>query len=956
MLVRCGRANHLIALHSRAFSIKGIARLKQAVVRHPQVEKLTIKWEEIQQTAVKNERISTKVPIAAEIAPDQGLVGSQKRREKALPPSLRYVREIMDKYEGHVVLTQMGSFYELYFEHAEKYAPKLNLTLTSRDYALGRVSFAGFPVHQLGRHLRVLVRDHGYSVAVADQFKKDLVANNETQRFSRRVTRIVTPGTFIDEAFENLEENTYLLSIDFPENCMRNLADINLKVGLCWCDVSTGEIFAQQVHLKDLVSAITRVEPQEILLDESIMEFSIESGDWYPELVSFKKYFLKYQKLPSHYRTLESFSGLFNASFASYSQQNADIIFQDFTQKERGALKRILAYLEDHMPDTAINLQIPKRQSTNSVMQIDSRTSSALELHFTVRTNSKKGSLLSVIRRTVTPSGTRLLTQWLAGPTMDLAEIKLRHDLVSLFKKRSEISSSLIDILKQTFDMPKILQKFSFGKGDAMELVQLSHSLQKSQEIKELLIAMGGYSKRGSIFSNLIEMLSFDESLVSDVLSSLDEEKLAEFYFSSGQESESSTDEVTDKADLGVNYVPWVVRHNSSELLARLHHQYQVLCDERKELLSDYTLFLVDKYQIRNAELKLKQTNEFAIYVSGTPTNLRKLIEGVKNELSFRGYNFHIIQKSSQTCWLSHESWTSIGQKLEYTNSKIKEEESRVLEALKSNFIKKSAEIRSVAQALDYLDVLTSFSKLAKEKNLVRPEVSGTSTLHVVGGRHLVVEEALGAKSLSRFTENDCRLSSGDLWMVTGPNMGGKSTFLRQNAIIVILAQIGCFVPCKKAHVGLVDKIFSRVGSADDLYNEMSTFMVEMVETSYILRGATEKSLAILDEVGRGTSGKEGVSIAFATLKYLMESNRCRSLFATHFGSEIINIMQGSEGEGIREKISCLKTEIVESGNNIFHYDHQLKPGVCTSSDALKIAKVAGFPRDALEVATRILA
>lgn len=250
---------------------------------------------------------------------------------------------------------------------------------------------------------------------------------------------------------------------------------------------------------------------------------------------------------------------------------------------------------------------------------------------------------------------------------------------------------------------------------------------------------------------------------------------------------------------------------------------------------------------------------------------------------------------------------------------------------------------------------MCSFATLAEEKQLIKPKVDLTRSFEIVDGRHLVVEDALKKKNLVPFTANNCDLSSNDIWVISGPNMGGKSTFLRQNAIIAILAQIGCFVPCRKAHIGLVDKIYSRVGSADDLYNDMSTFMVEMVETSLILNGATDRSLAILDEIGRGTSGKEGVAVAYGTLKHLLQNNKCRSLFATHYAQELKQVADQDLSEDTH-RIHYFQTSIRETNDpNKFYYDHKMRPGISQKSDALKVARIAGFPQDALKDASTAL-
>lgn len=454
----------------------------------------------------------------------------EKKATEILSPSLRYVRNLIDEHEGNVVLTQIGSFYELYFEQAVKYAPILNISLTNRTYAHGKVPFAGFPVPQLGRHLKILVNDFGYNVVIAEQFKKNDVAENEQYKFIRRVTRIVTPGTFIDEAFENFQENSYLLSIEFPENCMKRIALGDLKLGLSWCDVSTGEVFVQQMFLKDLISSITRIRPKEIILNEDLYKNNIVSGEWYPELVALKKYFLNYQRMPSQHRTIESFYDLFTSGNTDSVIRQLKLQFQTFTQKELAALRNILIYISDHLPNISTNLQIPQREITTSIMQIDSRTSSALELHSTVRNNSKKGTLLSSIRRTITPSGTRLLTQWLSGPSLDLKEIRNRQKLVSYFMENPDIMEHIIQILKDTCDITRVLQKFSFRRGEIIELIQLAKTLQHANTIREYLTEQLSLKKVNSAVKTLLQdhlkTLAFEESAIDKILLYLNEDEL----------------------------------------------------------------------------------------------------------------------------------------------------------------------------------------------------------------------------------------------------------------------------------------------------------------------------------------------------------------------------------------------------------------------------------------------
>ena len=918
---------------------------RSSTVQTPKTEKLKISLLN-DDTLIETESLPTSAIRTK--SSDRG--GRETRN--SLPPSLQYVRDVMDKYTGHVVLTQIGSFYELYFEHATIYAPILNITLTSKSIVSGKVPFAGFPLNQLNRHLKVLVKQYGYSVAVCDQFKHETLVDNDKNKFMRRVTRIVTPGTFIDEAFENFQENQYLLTVHFSENCMKRAADLNIPVGLSWCDISTGEIFVQQVYLKDLVSSITRIRPMEVLLDEEIMPVEITNGEWYKELTELKKYFIKYQKMPSKHRPIQSFFKLFSNAEGDIGRS-----LGNFTQKEIAALRNLLLYIEEHLPDINTNLELPQKQLITDIMQIDSRTSTALELHSTMRKHHKKGSLLSTIRRTVTTSGTRLLTQWLSAPSMDINEIKNRQSLVLLFKDNFDYTESLIRYLKETADMSRIIQRFSFGRGDPLELIQIAKSLRKCKEISEYLQTNVHPStkKTEKLIKNITKQLNFEDPIVEKVISSLNEESLikqwSEKYERDDEEKFDASEENQERKSLVM-----IMKPSASQKLKEYYKSYNILIKEKESLLQWYKDWFLERFKLKNVSLKQKNSGEFCIHLSGSIANVvefDKYIEQQKDSSQAHS-GFHVLQKSRQTRWIIHDKWETLSREIEVVGALIKNEEERLINQFQKDFISLSPMIRSLSQTLDYMDVLTSFAKLAIEQRLVLPKVTQGTELNIKGGRHLVVEASISQKSLESFTPNDCQINSGELWVITGPNMGGKSTFLRQNAIIVILAQIGSFVPCESAVIGLVDKIFSRVGSADDLYNEMSTFMVEMIETSYILKGATNRSMAILDEIGRGTSRSEGVAIAYATLKYLTTTNACRALFATHFGTELASTINSTSNEEFINNISFFKTGIIGDNSN-FYYDHKLKPGICSKSDAIKVAKLAGFPEEALEIASTLL-
>ena len=883
-------------------------------------------------------------------------------KESALPPSLRQVRTVMDVHKNNIVLTQMGSFYELYFEHATQYAPKLNISLTNKKYSTGNIPFAGFPLRQLNRHLKVLVNQLGYSVTIVDQFQNNTPIDNDPNKFSRKVSRIVTPGTFIDEAFENFRENSYLLNIEFPSKCTNKLADPDTKIGLCWCDLSTGEIFVQEVLLKDLISAITRIKPREIILNSELLQSNIESGRWYPELVELKKYFVKFQTLPAKYHTVDTFYNLFFSGNDDSMKRQLDHRMRSFTQKEVASLRNILEYVQDHLPDCSINFQPPERQSTTKIMQIDSRTNSALELHSTMMNNNKRGSLLSTIRRTVTPAGIRLLTNWLSAPSLDLSEIKKRQNIVEIFKRNTKFSNSLVNNLKQIDDLSRILQKFSFGKGNAIELIQISKSLRITEEISDMLNSLLPELKirDQKLVQDLKNQLAFDSSLVDKILGAINEnmvvsqEKL-DTNEAEDSESEEISTKLTPEYEKNYSIMDAIIPAEYSPTIKKLHENYRKHLQTKDEFEALSLKFLTETMGVRKVTLKKRQNNSYALLVNGTPNSLSKLDQWINDGNEFKKSKFHVIQKSNQTRWLTHPEWVDLAALIELSLLKIKQEEENILNSFKTELLEKCNEIRTINSTLGYLDVLSSFSKLALEKSLVCPKVDNSFQLDIKKGRHLMVEEGITNGSLQKFVSNDCQMGQGDVWVISGPNMGGKSTFLRQNAIIVILAQIGCYVPCESAHIGLVDKIFSRVGSADDLYNEMSTFMVEMIETSFILHGATDRSLAILDEIGRGTSGKEGVSIAYATMNYMTNYNQCRTLFATHFGEEIDRLIKKRSEPVLLEKIKFFQSKMIELDKVNFYYDYKMVPGICTKSDAIKVARLAGFPESALEEAEEIL-
>lgn len=866
---------------------------------------------------------------------------------RVLPPSLKAVREMMDHQKDYVVITQIGSFFELYFEHATEYSAKLNITLAKKNLKGYSVPMAGFPLSQLDRYLKVLVQDLNTGVAIVEQFKNETGIDNEIQKVTRRLTRIITPGTLVDEVFLNEQENNYLLSVEFPETAFKREALSDLKVGLAWSDLSVGSIFVQETTLKDLISSITRIKPSEILFDEKLADARLESGEWYSELVELKRYFRKYQALPSHHRTMDLYHHMFNTN-----SKTAENIFRELTQKENAALRNLLQYIENHLPESPMNFQLPIRQLPENIMQIDSRTADALELHKTLKDERRRGSLVSSIRRTVTTSGARLLSQWVSAPSTDLKEIEARQSMVTLFFKQTLFRANVISKLGAVHDISRIVQRFALGRGSALELVYLARTIKVVDDLQLTLDTEAVKSKANAkILETYLKNYSSLTTLSSTILEDLDEEALMQTIRAEQEELEKELAPELDlqqsqvlEDDIKTDSFVWTVRPDASKTLKRLHKLHDKLLQEKSDLIENLEQLIVKELGYKSVEFKFNPSLGYQLY-------LRAYKGSKHDELETKLPDITVSQKSLSTRWLNYPKWSNLGSKIDSMKQEIKTEEENVIKRLKKQVIKQSIPLRKVANLLDVLDVSSSFAVLAHERNLVCPEVNDSLDMDIVKGRHLVVEEGL-KQTLKNFTPNDFNVGTNNhMWVISGPNMGGKSTFLRQNAIIVILAQIGCYVPAESAKIGIVDKVFSRVGAADDLYNEMSTFMVEMIETSYILKGATRRSLAILDEVGRGTSGKEGLAIAFATLDYMLRVNKCRGLFATHFGKELHSLL----GESSSSKGVTFKQTKIRYFNDKLLFDHNLEDGISEKSYAINVAALAGFPKDALSIAETAL-
>lgn len=544
-------------------------------------------------------------------------------------------------------------------------------------------------------------------------------------------------------------------------------------------------------------------------------------------------------------------------------------------------------------------------------------------------------------------------------------------DLVSEFLHDKELRDSIIALLRRSYDAQRLVQKFSLGRGDPDDLICLSRAIEASREIRRVLLdkmshgssipSPDGSPRTNASLDAMVNRLYLNGpmELADRILAAIDEEGLLQkqrIEDSTAEEAAALAQEVLLKEGLPdeIETMPkkvrsrkrnktavvtepeaydvdtWIMRRDASEALRKLHEDLDQLKGEKAEL----TQRLRDAVGSNTLSLRWSPSNGHICHVRGNVS--QKALEelGLTKSAS--------STKTTRSFYLP--AWSELGARIDQVKSKIRREEQRIFEDLRREVILNLVKIRRNAAVMDELDVACSFAILAEEQQMVRP-ILNTGTSHkIIGGRHPTVKLGLEEQG-RRFVSNDCFLGEEErIWLVTGPNMGGKSTFLRQNALITILAQVGSFVPADYAEIGIVDQIFSRIGAADDLFRDQSTFMVEMLETAAILNQATPRSFVIMDEVGRGTTPEDGTAVGFACLHHLHNVNKCRTLFATHFHA-LADMTRDFE------RLGTYCTDIKETGSGSFTFIHRLRRGVNRESHALKIARLAGLPNAALEVA-----
>ncbi|KAG6004440.1 hypothetical protein E4U21_001062 [Claviceps maximensis] len=913
-------------------------------------------------------------------APCQAEPVADDHAEPNYPTVVLQARHNMRRFENCVLLTRVGGFYELYFEHADEYAPLLNIKLGSKKTNAGPVSMAGFPFFQLDRYLKILVQDLNRYVAIAEEFPNDAADRVKSGGLmhDRRITRVITPGTLIDENFIDPYAHNYVLAIhvspqegrdldDLPARAQRDHAislpqsetDTCSPIGLAWLDLSTGHFFTQSANLSSLPTILARIGPREVVLDADIE--SQKDHDVFSTLAE-DRHLLTYAST-GELASIEDWAPFLESKVPVKKQKT-------FTSHEVSAGSLLLNYVKDRLQGTVMKLLPPLRQETLQIMNIDKNSLRALEIKQTIRDGFFRGSLLHAIRRTVTKSGARLLHEWLSSPSTSLDIITARQNLVAQFISMEHLRDSIIILLRRCHDSQRLVQKFSLGRGDPDDLLALAQTIRTTKDVVDMLdeVVSSGDEPHCAFFKELLLRIDLTQplKLAQKIKDAIDEEgivhqqevkqseasqmlALAQDVVAAEGTAEDALTLPKDKRKRTTSIKEfyaedneaWIMKPGASANLKKLHSELTSLLEE-KDQLSDS---LREKLDASSLTLRWSPGLGHIAHIRGKDTKNLTDIRALSSSRTTR--SFHLSE------------WTSLGQRLDQVRFRIRREEQRVFQSLREDVVRNLVRLRRNAAVLDELDITTSFAKLAIEQNLTRPVVNDSTTHTIIGGRHPTVEGGLSEQGRS-FVRNDCLVGTpadGLVWLITGPNMAGKSTFLRQNALITILAQIGCYVPAAHAEVGIVDAIFSRVGSADDLYHDQSTFMVEMVETAQILKQATPRSFVIMDEIGRGTTPEDGTAMSFACLHHLVTVNQCRTLFATHF-HQVADLAEAdglSESGGQSGLVQSYCTDVQEDDQGGFVYVHRLRKGINRQSHALKVARLAGIPGRAIDTALRVL-
>ena len=797
---------------------------------------------------------------------------------------------------------RMGDFYELFFDDAVRAAAALDIALTKRGKHDGAdIPMCGVPVHSSEVYLERLIKK-GFRVAVCEQTESPAEAKKRGHKsvVRREVVRIVTPGTLTEDTLLDARGSNFILAL---------AVTTGRSAACAWADVSDGQFHVLDMDLSGLDSVLAALAPREIVLADSLL-----SDDSLNAAV--RQSGAAITPLPASKFDARSGERRLKARYAVSDLDG----FGQMGRAELAAAGALLDYLELTQAGGTVQLSAPRRVTASGFMAIDAATRASLEIDKTLQ-GRKAGSLLSVIDRTVTGPGARLLAGRLSRPLVDVAAINARLDAVSFFAGHDGIMSGLRSHLKEAGDPARSATRIALGRGGPRDLQAVARGLREGEKLTSLFIRDGLLDIPDNISRALGDLSLAQKPGLSQLIADLDKALKPDVPM-----------QARDGGFVEAGWAPDLdtvrsLRDDSRRIVAGLQGEYAKVTGV--------------------SSLKVKHNNVLGYFIEVTPRHGDVLLseqhkaQFIHRQTLVSGVRFTTTELADLDARIAGAAQRVVTMELE------------IFEQFCARMRDLSDDIRRAADALARLDVFAGLAVWAAQTHAVRPHIDDSRALEIIGGRHPVVEAVLKKEGAGGFTANDCTLhvnapDAARLLLLTGPNMAGKSTYLRQNALMFILAQAGSFVPATSAHIGVADSLYSRVGASDDLSRGRSTFMTEMIETAAILNQSTDRSFVILDEIGRGTATFDGLSIAWAAAEHLHEVNQCRALFATHYHelTDLAAALPHAGNASLRAK--------EWDGDLVFLHD--VRPGPADKSYGIQVAKLAGVPHIAIDRAKAVLA
>ena len=804
-------------------------------------------------------------------------------------PMMAQYLEIKARYPDALLFYRMGDFYELFFGDAEAASAALDIALTKRGKHQGEdIAMCGVPHHAAEGYLLTLIRK-GFRVAVCEQMESPAEAKKRGSKsvVRRDVVRLVTPGTLSEDSLLETRAHNFLAAY----------SEVRGEGALAWTDMSTGDLRVATAGAVRLGPLLARLAPSELLVPEQAGEAVAAIAEDLCIAVTAQ---------PPQTFDSEAAARRLKDHFGVGSLD----AFGTFERPHLGAMGALLSYLDMTQRGNLPVLRAPVLERTGSGMEIDAATRRNLEIVSSL-SGSREGSLLGAVDRTLTGAGSRMLTVRLTSPSTDIATIGARHDALEALALDTDLRGRIREALRKAPDIERALARLGLGRGGPRDLAAIRAGL-----------AVG-----------------------ADLAGALGDAEAAEL--AEARAALSEHDKTTDLLDAALVAEPPLLVRDGGFIATGYDDdldEARKLRDQGREVIAALQKTYAEQADV--GALKIKHNNVLGYFIETPATHAKRMMAPPLSE------TFIHRQTTANQVRFTTVELSGLETRILNAGQQALDIEKREFERLAGAVLERAGEISAAARAVAVLDVTAALADLACARDWVRPVVDDSRMFRIEAGRHPVVERALERDGGGPFVPNDCDLSADvegarPAWLLTGPNMAGKSTFLRQNALIALLAQAGCFVPAESAHIGIVTQLFSRVGASDDLARGRSTFMVEMVETAAILNQAGEKALVILDEIGRGTATYDGLSIAWATLEHLHDVNRCRTLFATHYHELTV---LAAKLDGLRNATVAVREW---KGDVVFL--HEVREGAADRSYGVQVAKLAGLPEAVIARARTVL-